>query len=204
MSEDRARASCAAVSERIEAYLDAELDAASAERLESHAATCVSCRRELEHARLVLGELRGLPLVECPPRVSEAVLAQVRERAAAQSGASVAPPAAGLPSWWALAAAALIALAAGIAALTLPFADRRVEAPERSAVYTQAELEQAEQDLRFALAYFGGIARKAGMTLRDDVIADRVLEPPRRAMARWASDRPAGAGTDEIVSEETL
>ena len=51
--------------------------------------------------------------------------------------------------------------------------------------------EQAEEELRFALAYFGSIARKAGMTLRDDVISERVLEPPRRALQRLNTPMPA-------------
>jgi hypothetical protein len=54
---------------------DAGLEPARREALEAHAADCPDCRSELALARRLRRELRpGLPLLSCPPEVSDAVL----------------------------------------------------------------------------------------------------------------------------------
>lgn len=49
-----------ATSERLSSYLDDELDADRARRLEDHLRSCASCRRQLDGLRRVMGDLRSL------------------------------------------------------------------------------------------------------------------------------------------------
>ncbi|MCH8346450.1 MAG: zf-HC2 domain-containing protein, partial [Chloroflexi bacterium] len=53
--------------DQLSAYIDGELDASAAERLESHLAECGRCRQEMEQLRATIAALQELPAVE-PPR----------------------------------------------------------------------------------------------------------------------------------------
>lgn len=163
-------------------YVDGALEEDRRRQFEEHVESCAACRDELDLALELQQALGSLPTMQCPPEVVARVEAG---RAPSQSGAR---------SGWARAAAGLGIIAAGLLAGLLFLGDRQGAVPgdvPTQAELKQAELEQAEEELRFALAYFGGIARKAGMTLRDDVLAERVLEPPRRALQRLNAPLPA-------------
>ncbi len=53
--------------DQLSAYIDGELDASAAKRLERHMAECGRCRREMEQLRATVAALQGLPAVQ-PPR----------------------------------------------------------------------------------------------------------------------------------------
>ncbi len=53
--------------DQLSAYIDGELDASAAERLERHLAECGRCRQEMEQLRATVVALQELPAVE-PPR----------------------------------------------------------------------------------------------------------------------------------------
>ena len=53
--------------DQLSAYIDRELDASAAERLERHLAECGRCRREMEQLSATVAALQELPAVE-PPR----------------------------------------------------------------------------------------------------------------------------------------
>ena len=53
--------------DQLSAYIDGELDASAAERLERHLAECGRCRQEMEQLRATVAALQELPAVE-PPR----------------------------------------------------------------------------------------------------------------------------------------
>ena len=53
--------------DQLSAYIDGELDASAAERLERHLAECGRCRQEMEQLRATITALQELPAVE-PPR----------------------------------------------------------------------------------------------------------------------------------------
>ncbi len=55
--------------DQLSAYIDGELDASAAERLERHLAECGRCRQEMEQLRATVAALQELPAVE-PPRSS--------------------------------------------------------------------------------------------------------------------------------------
>ncbi len=53
--------------DKLSAYIDGELDASAADRLERHLAECGRCRQEMEQLRATVAALQELPAVE-PPR----------------------------------------------------------------------------------------------------------------------------------------
>lgn len=84
------RMTCAEARERLDEHLDGALGGAELRRLTAHLARCAGCAAELRFAGDVLGALRSLPEMECPPRVAE----RARNRAAAVApGALVTLPA---------------------------------------------------------------------------------------------------------------
>src|SRR3989337_3917553 len=74
--------------EGLSAYIDGELEASAAERLETHLAACEGCRLELEQLRATAAALRDLPEAEVPrsftlsPKATR--LGESPERAAAR------------------------------------------------------------------------------------------------------------------------
>lgn len=69
--------------------------------------------------------------------------------------------------------------------------------------FTEAEIREAEEDLKIALSYFGGLAEKAGLVVRDEVLAERVVEPTRRAFRRIGDfGADVGASAPSATSSE--
>lgn len=76
---------CDAVRDRLDPFLDGELDDRAEERLRSHLDACPGCREELALAERLRAAMRaGLPALECPPEVTEYVLRAAREEAEAE------------------------------------------------------------------------------------------------------------------------
>ncbi len=192
---DSENAACERFDLLLEPFVDGELDASEAHALEGHLQSCARCSAELEVVRAVRHELRGLPRLECPPEVAQQALDVARAEGSAGAGAMPANESDGGMTLWLRAAAALVLLSGGLVAGALLFGDREDLATQATAEYTAAELAQAEEELRFALGYFGSIARRAGTTLRNDVLAERVFEPPRRAFRRLGAMQQASEGT---------
>ena len=64
-----AREHCFWTRNRIDAFIDSELNDQDIERFERHIAECEWCRTEFEHARKVIDQLHSLPLRRCPAPV---------------------------------------------------------------------------------------------------------------------------------------
>jgi anti-sigma factor RsiW len=180
---------CVDALERIEAYLDGELEATEATALEHHSNACPACAEELAWARRVRQELRALPPLECPPGVMDSVMAAAAgPTATGTTGAEAAKSVLSFPQRprsaqrfapWALrfAAAAAVVLAVLAGALLL-----RPTAPRPQ--YTAAELAQAEKEARLAFAYLSTIQRRAGHKIQQDVLVKHVVGPPQQALSR--------------------
>ena len=185
----RALLDCTDALDQLEPFLDGELSAVTVRRLEQHLEACDRCASELAWARRVRLELRALGPVECPPSVVESVLeataadtpdelsserAPVIQLSSARAGRDPTQRKRG----WLLALAATILALIGSAVVL----DRFERAPQPE--FDAAQLAQAEEEARLALAYLGAVTRRAGLSLRDDVIRPKVIEPPRQALMR--------------------
>jgi len=170
MSDQSYAKSCEAIERQLEAFLDGDLEAHQEDRLHLHLEGCGHCREALELAAAIQSELRALPGLDAPPRVLQAVLARTDpwyRRVLDRLGASLPTPA-----WATLAAAA--ALIAFI--MLLPMA------PEVSGPDADVQIAQATEEARMALAFVGGLSRRTGRQLRDDILVGKVVAPTTRAL----------------------
>jgi anti-sigma factor RsiW len=163
----------------LEPYVDGDLPAEEAFRLQEHLAGCPACAAELVLAEKVQRELRALPLPDCPPGVLEKVRqagkGEVvrfpreprRERTLGRRIAAVA--------------AALI-LSVGGGALFF-----HVEQVQRE----RQQIAQAELEARYALAYIGKLSRRTGLDIRDQILQKHVVAPTTRGLTRSLGVSPA-------------
>lgn len=100
------------------AYVDAELDAAGALRLESHLEGCAACAAQAARLRALREQLRGVPYHRAPADLRQALAARLRAEVAEPPvpATGAPPPRRRAAAWsrWALPLAASVALAAGI------------------------------------------------------------------------------------------
>ena len=168
---------CAWAHEIVEGYLDGDVPADEAAKLESHLLSCQTCAEELALAKRVRLALRDLPEQRCPDSVADAVLEQVGDELAA---AQQPEPRFWRGRWyqqvWRLAAVTAAVLAMVIVATPL----NRSQPPQFSV--SPQELARAEQQVRWTLAYIGEIGRRSAFTVHDDVFESRVVPPIQRAL----------------------
>jgi anti-sigma factor RsiW len=178
---------CDEALELIEPYLDGDLSPAGSSGLRTHLERCPSCAAELELAAKIQRELRSLPQLDCPPEVLERVRNAGRGEVVPFRPRRVL----GLRI---VAAAAVLLLAVGGAALFLRFEQRRLE------------VAQATAEARYALAVLGKVTRRTGRNLREDVLQKRLVEPANRSVFRSLGEIPSltaePAAADERSGKE--
>ncbi len=162
--------------DRLEPYVDGDLEPAEAERLERHLASCRSCAAELELARRIQVELRALPQLDCPPEIVERVRREGARTAQILPFRSPARPREARLPFRVAAAAALLAVAVGAGALFV----RSQQQPRQPSA---AEVARATQEARYALAYLGKVSRQASLDVRDDVLGRRVVLPAAQSVS---------------------
>ncbi len=174
--------------DQLSAYIDGELDASAAERLERHLAECGRCRQEMEQLRATITALQELPAVELPRSFTLSP-----ERVAPRPRMPVASP---------LAFGARIA-AAGVAAalavvLVVDLGDFGGDGVTDEATAPQMmrseadgeELEAAGGAAATDEAQDAPAADDDGATFMRDAEADQVEEPPP---AEGGQETPAAA-----------
>ena len=155
---------------RVEAYLDEALSIDEQARFEHALAADADWEAELFLARQIRDGLRALPHPECPPHVTAAVLAKVRRQAHASW---IDRMETWLQEQWlalwqpALAMAVLLLLVVSASLIGRP--------QQQEPAYAEAEIQRAMQEVQWTLAYLSEVGRQTGKTVRDDVIADRVV-----------------------------
>jgi anti-sigma factor RsiW len=178
LTESDNKTPCFLTLERIEGYLDDDLEAPERVEFECHVAACSACREELDLARRMLREIRGLPQKECPDGVVEKVFAAAEPDGRRPAGFSLR----GLFGWraWSLQPVAVTVVILMVLASTILIG--RIRNGSNSASPTPSEIARAEAELRWTIALVGDVGRRTGFTVRDDVLGKRVLEPTRRAV----------------------
>lgn len=173
---------CSWAMDGIEPYLDGELDGEHLRRFESHLESCEPCRRELALARSVLGELRALPEIPCPPRLVDAAASRSAERFT--PGAGRGSMAGRVRSWfggWSVylprpaMAAVVLLIVAAVVFVVSQHQGRPTNGPEIA--LTEKEAELAKLDVMLAFAYVGKYTRKTEEIIAKDVIGERVMKP---------------------------
>lgn len=164
---------CAEVLDRLEAWIDGDLDEREGAEMRSHVDDCESCRRERQLAEELAAELRALPEFEIPERVVRAVHRKtslgVMEKLRSIFEDAVRRP---FP--------AMAAVAAVLVALVVISPWTRRSEPE----YSEQEIVRAASELRLAFAYVGDITRRAEVRVKERVIDDGVAAQTMRGVRR--------------------
>jgi anti-sigma factor (TIGR02949 family) len=171
---------CAWAQEMIEAYVDGELSADKAARLESHLLSCPTCAEELALAKRVKRTLGDLPQQSCPDKIVDAVLARAAIESPAAKRHRVRAADVGRYTWvWRAAAIAAVVVLVGIGISVF----RRPQPTGPPATLSPEELAFAEHQVKWTLAYVDAITRRSAFMVTDDVFETRVLPPIQRALA---------------------
>ncbi len=175
MNRFKHHSNCRWTRERIDRFLDAELDGGDLMTFQGHVDVCSGCRRELARAETVLRELHSLPDLHCRDEVVDRALAAAQAAPVARHRAGRRSPA-----WWpfpvfrpALAGALILALVLS----SLWVANR-----SRSD-FTPADVADAEEELKWTLAYLDDIGRRSSMTAMDKAFQTGMVGPLRRAVS---------------------
>jgi anti-sigma factor RsiW len=196
--------SCEQVRDRLEAYVDGDLEGAEAAEVRAHLERdggCAACREQVALAARIRDALRAVPALACPDQLVERALARAAGRGApagAGPASPLAPPRAANDEpaasrgWWRgalVAAAAGLLLALGLLAFGALRSADRVPAGARAGAGVDEEIDaqelaRATEEARLALAYVAAIGRRSALTLRDDVVGRDIVGPSARALQR--------------------
>ena len=164
---------CAKVAERLEAWIDGEVDESEAAAITAHIEDCASCQREWRLAEEVVAELRSMPTFDPPEGVIRAVHQKTRphvmEKLQSIFQGAVSRP---LPVMATVAAVLLVVV------VMTPW--NRSSAPE----YSDQEISRAADEVRLAFAYLGDMTRRAELRVKEKVLEERVAAQTLRGVRR--------------------
>ncbi len=196
MSQHADRLPCVQVLELIEPWVDGELEAGRAASVQAHVDSCSSCNAEMRLADEIRAELRAMPNYELPERllndIAQATEPTLPSRFRRVLGLLVLRP---VP--------AAVAVAAIVAVLVI----QPWRAPT-DAGYTETEVARATAETKLALAYVGGVSRRAQSEIRERVIEGEPVAMTVRRISRsmnWTgrpgSNEPKPDGLPQEHSE---
>ncbi len=166
---------------RLEAHLDGALGPEETREAARLLALHPPAQEALAEAAAIRDALGRIPAYACPDHVTEAVFRRVRQEEAARrpwllSRQAERPG----PSWfaeWLGPALRPVAAAAALSALVL--ASALVQPGARP---VDPQLAEATREAQWAIAYLSEVGRKTGHTVRQDVLAERVVAPMQHAV----------------------
>jgi anti-sigma factor RsiW len=164
---------CGWVLERLEAWIDGDLNETEHASVTAHIEGCESCQRERLLAEEVVAELHALPEFELPEAVIRAVDRRTRPGAVEVllsylDGVLRRP----LP--------VMVALAAVAAMIVVVSPWRIVSGPE----YSEQEIARATNELRMAFAYVGAITNRAELRVTERVLDQNVAAKTVRSVRK--------------------
>lgn len=168
---------------RVEAYVDGDLPTAECDAFEHLLDASPYWQTQVQHARRIRDALHALPELACPPQVTDAVLGETRRRThdlphtngwtRIQRALSLE----GLTGW----KPALAGLTLVLVVVASLFSLDREQVPLTND-YTSSEIEQAEAEAKWALAYVAQVSQQTGSTVEETVFEENVAVPMRRAL----------------------
>ncbi len=191
MNRFKHHSNCRWTRERIDRFLDAELDGGDLMTFQGHVDVCSGCRRELARAETVLRELHSLPDLHCPDEIVDRALAAAEAEPVARERAERRGPA-----WWPF--PVLRPVLAGALVLIIALSALWVANRSRSD-FTPADVAEAEAELMITLAYLDDISRRSSMTAMDKAFQTGMVGPLRRAVGT-AFD-PGSPASQQLPSE---
>lgn len=178
MKSNNPQTGCAEVLRLAEAQLDARQLPQTDSRVAAHLLVCARCRTEIEHAVEMQTALWRFGEKPCPSEVSRTVLRAARNerrkslRRAAHNWLLQIRKRYLQPAIISLSLAALITTAAIF---------WRMRSNSLTAEPTAEEISQAQLDIKWTLAYLGGLGKMTGRIMEKNVIGTEVVAPLQHA-----------------------
>jgi anti-sigma factor RsiW len=167
---------CEWVLEHVDEYVDGLLDEQDRIDLQLHCQVCRECASELDLAEAVRDGLEALPLLSCPDEVTDPVFQDISESSRAEVHSASVWLQIVRPLW------RPVSVAAAVAAIVLMALFVGIDRDQGSTQPTQAEVDRALQEAKFALAVINDVGRKTGRQVGDDV-QTAVIEPVRHILS---------------------
>ena len=152
------------LNDHLEAYLDGDLSAEETHRVETMLAEHPQWQEELTLAITIRDELRNLPRPACPPQLSAEVLGAVR-RDAIQS--RVDRINSFLRGIWTLPWQPVLVTMTVVLAVVVFLVSRPAPIPTPGENITQAEVDQALDEIKWTLGYVSKTSRMTGESVQD-------------------------------------
>lgn len=202
---------CESALDRLEAYVDGDLEDPRRLAIATHLESCPSCAAEHRLAVAVQTGLRQLPELDPPVDLIADILQQAELsrsgrpgllswRPRRRVGPQLVAPQRALsrrnPLCRGLLAAAILATAVIGGGLVVNWGmvtDSRSDPNSTHDVASQpptpdpAEIAQATSEARYALAYLSRVSRKTGLELKNDLLIERLARPTARSLTRSLS-----------------
>ncbi|MDH3215635.1 MAG: zf-HC2 domain-containing protein [Candidatus Krumholzibacteria bacterium] len=184
MNADDKKTSCSWVVESIDSYIDGDLGRDEMAAIKTHVNKCRRCREELAFVKGTLAQLRDLPNLDCPRRVSDVVHERLAASRPDQHPVRATVPSGFVKRWFSgrqlgvprpALASALIVLVV-LSSLIISRINRPAEhiSPE--------QVSEAEAAVKWTFAYVNEISRRSGLAVRDEVFEAGVIRPMQRAV----------------------
>ncbi len=163
------------LTEHIESFVDGELDELRSSQIRSLIENDEGFARQVEFAVLIKNRFVEFDSFKAPADIESFVLKEVKARSRKKGFESLFEKL-GLFSAYPRRAFAQVA---GILVLTVfagTWAMNRV-GPEQLSEYTEAEIAQAEEDIKWVMAFVSDTGLKTGRIVKEDVIVKRIVAP---------------------------
>ena len=186
--------SCAEVRDRLDAWIDGDLEPTEAGVLEVHMEGCAACDEERRLADEIRAELRGLPELDPPDRAIKVV----RDETAPSVGEKVRQL---MDSVILRPAPAVAVLAVGVVLMLTVLPMRRSGTPP----YTDQEVARAAEETRLALAYVSSVTRRAESQVRRKIFEDGALSVTVRGISRsfeWTGSSAEPEPTKNVLPKK--
>jgi anti-sigma factor RsiW len=186
--------SCAEVRDRLDAWIDGDLEPAEAGVLEVHMECCAACDEERRLADEIRAELRGLPELDPPDRVIKVV----RDETARSVGERVRQL---MDSVTLRPAPAVAVLAVGVVLMLTVLPMRRSGTPQ----YTDQEVARAAEETMLALAYVSSVTRRAESQVRRKIFDDGAVAATVHGISRsleWTGSLAGAEPTTNVLPEK--
>jgi anti-sigma factor RsiW len=178
--------------DRVEAYVDGDLSADERARFEGILDEQPHWQAQVSHAKRIRDALHRMPQPTCPPQVTDAVMSRARRRSNGQATTA--------EHWWnwiwreldiemqtgwkpALAFATLLMIIVTSSLLTDPQSTAGLlDQPTVSQQYSPTEIQRAESQAKWAIAYIAQVGQTTGSTMERAIFEEHMAAPIRRAL----------------------
>ena len=186
--------SCAEVQDRLDAWIDGDLEPAEAGVLEVHMESCAACDEERRLADEIRAELRGLPELDPPDRVIKVVRDEtaptIAEKVRQLMDSVILRP-----------APAVAVLAVGVVLMLTILPTRESGTPQ----YTDKEVARAAEETKLALAYVSSVTRRAESQVRRKIFEDGAVSATVRGISRsieWTGSSAGAEATKNVLPKK--